>query len=237
MRAFYQAWEKGPSNGLDLLLAWAETAVRAKDMGSAKAISGIIDARYSKAQGQNPRILWLRAEIAASERDWTGVVQAAQKALVSELPSDMKQGMKAMLFEAALHLGQWGDASSIWKDMKGGLTDSKKASFLTDWGDMAFKEGSYAQAQEVYGQLKALEPQEPSCSFRLALAEYHAGMIDKSLKDMDAVSKGPQGLWADAAKAVMEVENFLSGPAGGFFAKQTADEKTAASLNNKKETR
>jgi tetratricopeptide (TPR) repeat protein len=237
MRAFYQAWEAGPSNGLDLLLVWAETAVRSKDMESAKAISSIIEAKYPKAQGQNPKILWLRAAIARSEKDWTGVVQTAQKATGSELPADLKKGIKAMLFEADLHLGKWAEASSMWKDMKGGLTDREKVSFLTEWGDMAFEQRCYAQAQEVYSQLKALEPEEPSCSFRLSLAEYYAGMIDKALKDMDAVSKGPQGMWADAAKAVMEVEKFFSGPAGEFLAKQAVAEKTTASLNNKKETR
>ncbi|MGQ9499414.1 MAG: tetratricopeptide repeat protein, partial [Dissulfurimicrobium sp.] len=236
MRAFYQAWKAGPSNGLELLLVWAEIAIRSKDMESANAISNIIEARYSKTQGQNPKILWLRAAIARSERNWAGVVQTAQKAMGSEMPTDLKKKMKAMLFEANLHLGQWAEASSIWKDMKENLTDREKVSFLTEWGDMAFKQRRYTQAQEIYNQLKALEPEEPFCSFRLSLAEYYAGMIDKALKDMDAVSKGPQGLLADAAKAIMEVENFFSGPDGEFLAKQAVIKKTTTSLNNKKKT-
>lgn len=237
MRAFYQAWKANP-NGLDILLAWAETAVKSKDMESAMAISEIIEAKYPKAQGQNPKILWLKAVIAKSKKDWAGVMQTIQSAPKSKLPADIGQEIRIMLFEADIHLGQWAEASSIWKDIKDGLTDREKASFLIEWGDTAYKQRHYAQAQEVYNQLKALKPEDPSYSFRLALAEYHTGAVEKALKDMDAISKKPQDLWSDAAKAFIEVENFLSGPAKEFISKQTAaEERLGASSDAKKEAR
>ncbi|UKL13762.1 tetratricopeptide repeat protein [Dissulfurimicrobium hydrothermale] len=216
MRAFYQAWKAGPSNGHRLFLAWARTAVDSGDMESAEAVYAVMEARYPKRLEQDQDALWIRSAIAQSKGDWNLVWRMAKKAIGLGPSAHMMQALETMLFRADIHLGRWDEASSLWQGIKGRLSGVEKARFLTEWGDEAFGRGDYTQARAIYSELTTLEPNDPSCTFRLAVAEYRAGMTDAAMKRLGEVSKG-KGQWAEAAAAVLGADDLLNGPAKHLF--------------------
>ena len=218
MRSFYKAWEQGPQDGLQVLLTWGDTAADSGDVRSVGAILGIIKDKYPKGVEQNPRVLLLMARLLQSEQGWAGMKQTAQKALALDIPNAMRLDFQTMLLNACVHTGDWSGASSAWKNLQTSLTDKQKEALLKEWGDTALDRKDYVQARGAYSLLSAIDPNDPSCSWRLAIAEFHSGMTAEAAKGLEAVSKQSDPFWAEAAKAVLDADSILAGPTAGLLA-------------------
>ncbi len=210
LREFFTAWDlaSGFKQGGYMLSLWADTALEAGDLVTARAISGLYP------DPDSPDALELAAKLAASREQWSATRRLSQRLLNGPASVRQKRQARKMLFTSAVRLGNWKQAREIWGQIEPSLKSGEKVRLLRMWGDTALKKGDYSSASEAYGIWVTIQPQAPEASWRMALVHLRMGKTSMAMEELKALTQDAEEPWAMAASRMLSNENFWNGPAG-----------------------
>ena len=211
LRSYFRAWELNPgkNESCEILRDWTGQSLKADETVMAQNTITLIDLGcpdYSLL----PDVLLDKSFLAGRQGDWIAAYNMARDSLAGK--ADGRSVYQAL--SAGIKLSEWDEIEDIYKKNSHLLSKEGKISILKEWGDEAVRLSEFKKAMVPYSLLLKIDKEDPSSSFRLAVAESGSYGFEKAMPVWETLSKKDRGIWGKAAKSEISFYRFMSGSAG-----------------------
>ncbi len=211
LRSYFKAWKQRPphSQRCEILRDWTRKCLGMNEVIMAQDTIGLLDLSCPD-YALLPDVLYYKSKMAGMQGDWIAAFNMAKDSISGK--PDKKNVYQAIL--SGIKLGEWAQIEAIYRKHSELLSPGTKIQILKKWGDEAVRLSEFKRAMVPYKLLEAIDQEDPSARFRLAVARSGAYGYEKALPVWEELSKKDQGIWGRAAKSEISFYKFMSGPAG-----------------------